>query len=171
MITGPLKAKIDKLWEEFWTGGITNPLTVIEQISFLAFARLLDIRESTDEKKWRRLHPGRPFKGAFGPGEQELRWQNFSKLGGEAMLPLVRDKVFPHFRTLGARGRHLRRVHAGRPADDPEAEPARLGREHDREAAADERRHQGRPLRVPAQQADHRRDQRPVPHAAAHHPA
>ena len=104
MITGPLKAKIDKLWEEFWTGGITNPLTVIEQISFLAFARLLDIRESTDEKKWRRLHPGRPFKGAFGPGEQELRWQNFSKLGGEAMLPLVRDKVFPHFRRLGAEG-------------------------------------------------------------------
>ena len=56
MITGPLRAKVDKLWEEFWTGGITNPLTVIEQISFLAFARLLDIRESTDEKRWRRLH-------------------------------------------------------------------------------------------------------------------
>src|SRR5439155_19409530 len=71
MITGPLKAKVDRLWEEFWTGGITNPLTVIEQISFLAFARLLDIRESTDEKKWRRMHPGRPFKGVFRPDEQE----------------------------------------------------------------------------------------------------
>jgi type I restriction enzyme M protein len=104
MITGPLKAKVDKLWEEFWTGGITNPLTVIEQISFLAFARLLDIRESTEERKWRRLRPGRPFKGLFGPGEQELRWQNFTKLGGEAMLPLVRDKVFPHFRRLGPEG-------------------------------------------------------------------
>ena len=46
MITGQLKMKIDKLWEEFWTGGITNPLTVIEQISYLMFLRLLDIRES-----------------------------------------------------------------------------------------------------------------------------
>jgi type I restriction enzyme M protein len=99
-----LKAKVDRLWEEFWTGGITNPLTVIEQISFLAFARLLDVRESTEERKWRRLHPGRPFKGAFGPGEQDLRWQNFTKLGGDAMLPLVRDRVFPHFRRLGPEG-------------------------------------------------------------------
>ncbi len=40
MITGPLRSKIDKLWSEFWTGGITNPLTVIEQISFLMSARL-----------------------------------------------------------------------------------------------------------------------------------
>ena len=38
MITGQLRSKIDKLWEEFWTGGITNPLTVIEQISFLMSA-------------------------------------------------------------------------------------------------------------------------------------
>ena len=51
MITGELKAKIDKLWTEFWTGGITNPLTVIEQISFLMFARLLDITETRNEKR------------------------------------------------------------------------------------------------------------------------
>lgn len=101
MITGPLKTRIDKLWEEFWTGGITNPLTVIEQISFLAFARLLDIRESTEEKKHKRLHPGKRFRGLFSADEQELRWQNFKNFGGEAMLPLVRDKVFPHFRKLG----------------------------------------------------------------------
>ena len=51
MITGELRQKIDKLWEEFWTGGITNPLTVIEQISFLMFARLLDVMETTGERK------------------------------------------------------------------------------------------------------------------------
>jgi type I restriction enzyme M protein len=101
MITGSLKAQVDRLWEEFWTGGITNPLTVIEQISFLAFARLLDIRECTDEKKWNRLHSGKPFRGLFGPKEQHLRWSNFTKLGGEAMLRIVRDEVFPHFRQLG----------------------------------------------------------------------
>ena len=54
MITGELRNQVDKLWTEFWTGGITNPLMVIEQISFLMFARLLDIREARDEKKARR---------------------------------------------------------------------------------------------------------------------
>ena len=51
MVTGTLKSSVNKLWEEFWTGGITNPITVIEQISFLMFAKLLDIKESNNEKK------------------------------------------------------------------------------------------------------------------------
>lgn len=107
MITGPMRSRIDKLWEEFWTGGITNPLTVIEQISFLMFSRLLDARESTEEKRWNRIQKGKPFPGYFFPPTEEgqkLRWSNFRHLGGEAMLPLVRDKVFPHFRTLGSNG-------------------------------------------------------------------
>ena len=64
MITGTLRNQIDKLWTEFWTGGITNPLTVIEQISFLMFSRLLDIAETRAEK--RAARPGKPFKGQFG---------------------------------------------------------------------------------------------------------
>ncbi|MGZ8160810.1 MAG: type I restriction-modification system subunit M N-terminal domain-containing protein [Methylobacter sp.] len=59
MITGELKNKIDKLWLEFWQGGIANPLTVIEQITFLMFARLLDINESRDEKREARTGRGR----------------------------------------------------------------------------------------------------------------
>ena len=55
MITGQLKSDIDKLWEHFWTGGIANPLSVIEQISYLMFLRMLDIRESRDEKRAKRL--------------------------------------------------------------------------------------------------------------------
>src|SRR6202022_1883331 len=55
MITGTLRNQIDKLWTEFWTGGITNPLTVIEQISFLMFSRLLDIAETRAEKRSARL--------------------------------------------------------------------------------------------------------------------
>ncbi len=106
MITGPLKSQINKLWEEFWTGGITNPLTVIEQISFLMFSRLLDLRESTEEKKFNRMQKGKRFPGVFFKrDEQELRWSQFRHLGGEAMLEVVRDKVFPHFRALGANGR------------------------------------------------------------------
>ncbi len=50
MITGTLRSKVDRLWDEFWTGGITNPLTVIEQITFLMFSRLLDIAESTSRE-------------------------------------------------------------------------------------------------------------------------
>ena len=52
-LTTQLKSDIDKLWTEFWTGGITNPLTAIEQISFLMFARLLDVMETTGERSVR----------------------------------------------------------------------------------------------------------------------
>jgi type I restriction enzyme M protein len=99
MITGTLRNQIDKLWTEFWTGGITNPLTVIEQISFLMFARLLDIAETRAEKRAARMV--KPFKGQYAAKEQKLRWSNFKNLPAEQMLKLVRDEVFPHFRTLG----------------------------------------------------------------------
>jgi len=99
MITGTLRNQIDRLWTEFWTGGITNPLTVIEQISFLMFARLLDINEAREEKRASRL--GKPFKGQYSTKEQKLRWSNFKNLSAEQMLKVVRDEVFPHFRTLG----------------------------------------------------------------------
>ncbi|NOY92022.1 MAG: N-6 DNA methylase [Deltaproteobacteria bacterium] len=99
MITGKLKSDIDKLWEAFWTGGITNPLTVIEQISFLMFVRLLDITETRNEKRAQRT--GKPFKRVYREDQQDLRWSSFKQLGGAEMLPLVRDEVFKHLRGLG----------------------------------------------------------------------
>ncbi len=102
MITGPLKRDIDALWLEFWQGGITNPLTVIEQITYLMFVRLLDVNESRDENRERRS--GKNFKHRFAPDEQELRWSHFRHLGADEMLPLVRDKVFPHFRKASTSG-------------------------------------------------------------------
>ena len=45
MVDPALRAQIDALWNQFWTGGITNPLSVIEQITFLIYARLLDVRD------------------------------------------------------------------------------------------------------------------------------
>ena len=53
MVTGELKRRVDALWTEFWQGGITNPLTVIEQITFMMYARLLDINETRDENRRR----------------------------------------------------------------------------------------------------------------------
>src|SRR5687768_9596080 len=91
-------SEIDRLWNEFWTGGITNPLTVIEQISFLMFARLLDVAETRNEKKADRTQ--RDFRHSFGAKQQHLRWSHFKHLKGEVMLRVVRDEVFPHFRTL-----------------------------------------------------------------------
>ncbi|MHC3941866.1 type I restriction-modification system subunit M [Paenochrobactrum sp. BZR 201-1] len=96
MVTGELKKKIDALWTEFWTGGITNPLTVIEQITFLIFVRLLDVNEARDENRMKRS--GAEFKRRFSADEQELRWSQFLHLGADDMLPLVRDRVFPYFR-------------------------------------------------------------------------
>jgi type I restriction enzyme M protein len=91
-----LKSQIDRLWMEFWTGGITNPLTVIEQISFLMFARLLDISEAREEKIAARS--GKPFKGKFSKDEQRLRWSKFKQLDAPEMLRVVRDEVFPHLK-------------------------------------------------------------------------
>lgn len=96
MITGDLKRQVDMLWIEFWQGGITNPLTVIEQITFLMFARLLDINETRDENRMKRTK--RSFQRRFSDKEQNLRWSQFRHLGADTMLPLVRDEVFPHFR-------------------------------------------------------------------------
>ncbi len=102
MITGDLKRRIDVLWTEFWQGGITNPLTVIEQITFLMFARLLDISETRDENRMKRT--GKSFQRRFSDDEQNLRWSQFRHLGADEMLPVVRDKVFPHFRKSSTSG-------------------------------------------------------------------
>ncbi|MCP4350035.1 MAG: SAM-dependent DNA methyltransferase [Desulfobacterales bacterium] len=102
MITGELRNQIDKLWTEFWTGGITNPLTVIEQISFLMFARLLDITETRNEKK--AVRTKKKFKRLFDEKSQELRWSHFKNMPAQEMLIHVRDNVFPHFRVVAEDG-------------------------------------------------------------------
>jgi len=97
-----IQCKIDKLWTEFWTGGIANPLSVIEQISFLMFARLLDIKETKNEKQAART--GKQFKRIFAEDEQDIRWSQFQHMPPAEMLPMVRDRVFPHFKTVAMEG-------------------------------------------------------------------
>jgi type I restriction enzyme M protein len=97
-LTTQQKSDIDKLWTEFWTGGITNPLTVIEQISFLMFARLLDVMETTGERRAERTK--KPFQGRFNGSNDPRRWKNFRHKDAAEMLRIVRDEVFPHFRKL-----------------------------------------------------------------------
>lgn len=102
MITGKLKSDINKLWEEFWTGGIANPLTVIEQITFLMYARLLDLHEQRDEKR-QKLRGGE-FKRRFNEDQQHIRWHRLIHQDKDTMLKLVRDEVFPHFKSASGEG-------------------------------------------------------------------
>lgn len=101
MITRELKNRIDSLWTEFWTGGITNPLTVIEQITFLMYSRLLDMQERKDEKLGSLT--GKQHLSRFGETDEDCRWETWRHYGADQMLPHVRDKVFPHFRRLAER--------------------------------------------------------------------
>jgi len=101
MLTGQIRNDIDKLWEKFWTGGITNPLTVIEQISYLMFARMLDMQEEVAERKAARTK--KEFDRLF-PNTSEgqlLRWKNFKQKSGKELHKHLKDNVFPHFAKLG----------------------------------------------------------------------
>ncbi len=99
MITGDLKNKVDKIWETFWTGGITNPLDVIEQFTYLLFIRQLDQVEIQREADAAMLgfEPDRIF-----PEEaQAYRWSKFKNLGNaQDMYDLVQGKVFPFIKNL-----------------------------------------------------------------------
>ena len=79
MITGELKNKIDSLWETFWTGGLTNPLSVIEQITYLMFIRDLDDVDNLRSREAIML--GLPYKsmfeGEFTVGETKRRTRTF----------------------------------------------------------------------------------------------
>ncbi|MBM95681.1 MAG: N-6 DNA methylase [Oceanospirillaceae bacterium] len=101
MLTGQIRNDIDKLWEKFWTGGITNPLTVIEQISYLMFARMLDEQETLSERKAART--GQAFERLFpeSPEGQLLRWSNFRHMSGDQLHNHLKNEVFPWFARLG----------------------------------------------------------------------
>lgn len=102
MINGSLKSKIDKLWLEFHGGGISNPITVIEQISFLMFARMLDIRDQREEKRAQRLK--QPMRDPVFPADrQQLRWSHLINLGADDQMRVVQQELFPFFRD-GASG-------------------------------------------------------------------
>ena len=99
MITGELKNKVDRIWETFWTGGITNPLDVIEQFTYLLFIKQLDDVETTKESEANFL--GITYESMF-PGDcQKYRWSKFKNLGSaEEMYDVVLNGVFPFIKNL-----------------------------------------------------------------------
>ncbi|WP_053636782.1 type I restriction-modification system subunit M [Streptomyces sp. XY152] len=99
MITGELKSKVDRVWDAFWSGGISNPLEVMEQITYLLFIRRLDELQTVKDKMARRGIPD--TNSFFGPDQQDLRWQNFKDTEPSKMYETVAEKVFPYLRALG----------------------------------------------------------------------
>jgi type I restriction enzyme M protein len=101
MLTGELKSKVDKLWESFWTGGIANPLTVIEQITYLLFIKRLDELQTLLENKHNLLKT--PIENPiFKKKELGLRWSRFKDLDAEQMYKVVSTEVFDFMKNLGA---------------------------------------------------------------------
>ena len=94
MLTDDIKRSIDKIWDTLWAGGLTNPLTDGEQITYLLFMKLLDDSQARDERN--AALPETPLENpVFGAKEEPLRWKNFRHLAPEEMLACVRDKAFP----------------------------------------------------------------------------
>ncbi len=101
MITGELRSKIDSIWNAMWAGGIANPLTVIEQLTYLLFIKRLDEIHTLREHKANRTK--RPIENpVFTDDQQDLRWSRFRDMAPEPVFELIRDKAFPFIKTLGA---------------------------------------------------------------------
>jgi type I restriction enzyme M protein len=99
MITGELKSKVDRLWDAFWSGGISNPLEVIEQITYLLFIKRLDELHTTQEAKANRLK--KPIESPiFNRKQQPLRWSRFKNESAPEMFKVVSEKVFPFIKEL-----------------------------------------------------------------------
>jgi type I restriction enzyme M protein len=101
VLTGELRNQIDRIWDAFWSGGIANPLEVLEQLTYLLFIRRLDELETLEERRSQRS--GQPMRRRIFPeDQQQLRWSRFKELGDPAsMFKVVGEQVFPFLRELG----------------------------------------------------------------------
>jgi type I restriction enzyme M protein len=108
MLKATLKSLINNLWNRFWSGGISNPLNAIEQMTYLLFMKRiddLDTQKVQDKKdghiqKYTSIFEGTvKLQGFEKPiAKETLRWSSFGEMKDEEMLHHVRDKVFPFIR-------------------------------------------------------------------------
>ncbi|MFD4171472.1 N-6 DNA methylase [Streptomyces albidoflavus] len=103
MITGELKSKVGRVWDAFRSGGISNPLEVTEQITYLLFVKRLDEIQTRKDSKAHRTGAPDPER-LFSEGQQDLRWQSFKVMDPEAMYQVVAERVFPYLRRMGGDG-------------------------------------------------------------------
>ena len=122
MITGELKTKIDAVWNDFWSGGISNPLEVMEQLTYLLFIKGLDEAQLRAERKANRT--GQPIEnpvfpeGQFRPDDatkprpyEDLRWSRFKNFAPAEMYEVVDKYVFPFMQARAngsSHGKHMK---------------------------------------------------------------
>ena len=97
MLTGELKNKIDAIWEMFWTGGVVNPLDVVEQMTYLMFIHDLD--EADAKKAKSSLMLELPYKSIF-DGHEQYKWSVFRDLSAEKIYELMQTEIFPFIKNL-----------------------------------------------------------------------
>lgn len=110
MLTGAIRTQIDQIWNAFWSGGVSNPLSVIEQLTFMLFIKRLDELHTREESKAetldiemeRRIYPA----GNDPKGEpyDNLRWSRFKNFEAREMMRIVDEHVFPFLREMGEEG-------------------------------------------------------------------
>jgi type I restriction enzyme M protein len=128
MLTGEIRRQVDSIWDDFWSGGVSNPLSVIEQITYLLFIKRLDELQTLEERKAsvlkkpleRQIFPeGRDREGPDGRPYQDLRWSHFKSFEPRDMFTVVDEHVFPFLRTLGGDGsafaQHMKDARLGIP--------------------------------------------------------
>ncbi|MBR4693633.1 MAG: SAM-dependent DNA methyltransferase [Bacilli bacterium] len=93
-----IQNKIDQVWNDFFAGGVANPLTVIEQITYLLFIKGLDDVETNNEQTEQLL--GVKFNRIFDEEHQECRWSKFKNMSAPEMYKVVSEKVFPFIKNL-----------------------------------------------------------------------
>lgn len=99
MLTSPkLRSQVDALWDKFWSGGISNPLDAIQQMSYLIFLKRLEDMDNARTASAKRRST--EFHSVY-DGREKMRWSYWSQLPGEEMLKFVRDEVFNFLRNLG----------------------------------------------------------------------
>jgi type I restriction enzyme M protein len=110
VLTGDIRNQVDAIWNAFWSGGIANPLEVIEQITYLLFLRRLDELQAVEELKANRL--GKPMERCIFPEGsdpkgrpyEDLRWSRFKNFEAREMYTVVADHVFPFLQRIGGDG-------------------------------------------------------------------
>ncbi len=107
MLTGEIRNQIDRIWDAFWSGGIANPVEVIEQITYLLFLKRLDEVQQAAERRSDRLNEPlerRIFPegvDAKGLPYEDFRWDRFKHISADEMFTRLSEHVFPFLRALG----------------------------------------------------------------------
>jgi type I restriction enzyme M protein len=109
MVTGELKSQVDKIWETFWTGGVADPLTVIQQFTYLIFLRRLDESQQLEEKKASMIG-GKAKQALYKKKHNKFRWHSFREKDPETMFELFTQPqknadgltIFEHMKQLGS---------------------------------------------------------------------